>query len=614
MAKYGKGVRSTLYAETSYIKVYDSFVQQCEERYGLNLIARLHNTPGMPCSEDINIAFIEQCVVVVAIAKQFSCSVDASKPPLGLGQVLEHVHFPAPPTDVVHESDSVVSSVFDPASSSSVPVPLISPCSDIGSPVFKQPSRACKRRPVIESEDDSPATVAVKHRLVVGSDDESVSPSPMSSAPALIDEAATGVDISDLSDDAAESDRMRRNKMAKVLEENNLHIGLNIKKSLRANNEYIKVLEKALSAEQRSKEHINNVVGNAINLMKFFATGNDPRQFSLKDLTNTDKLPELSSVLTKAGCKGETKSKYFQSLKIFIEKLRNSNYRKTQSGLMADLHFTEEQASDLQKLTRIQKKQDKMDKLAEMSSKEDQSARGLIAFREAVDRLEVEARVVIKRVRQSPSGPTSSDVLIVNMFFLGVTVKFGHRPVVFRNMLFRRNREAREAEPVQVGELGLFRMLISSKHKTGPSNLAYVPIKDPEHFDILCDYVRHIRLKPATEADKNLLFLNSLGSAVRNPTESLKSVVSRLKLKVGTATEVRHFNQTLAHNRLEGKDKEDVSTFLCHKPETARAHYVDSFLSSAKKGVLCVETMLVPEGKTSAAEINSLLCPTIWME
>ena len=53
-------------------------------------------------------------------------------------------------------------------------------------------------------------------------------------------------------------------------------------------------------------------------------------------------------------------------------------------------------------------------------------------------------------------------------------------------------------------------------------------------------------------------------------------------------------------NSLEGKQREDVSTALCHKPETGRKHYVDSVTRSATRGLGLISKFLNEKSESYA--------------
>ena len=191
-----------------------------------------------------------------------------------------------------------------------------------------------------------------------------------------------------------------------------------------------------------------------------------------------------------------------------------------------------------------------------------------------------------------------SDLRVANVFFLSQFVKFGHRPIVFTNMPYHRYRQARDSDPMTstggLAHLGPFRYLVTSEHKTGDKDEAYVPFPISEKWGWLRTYVKRMRPNPGSEKYKYLLFLNSVGHPLQNPCFNLKTVTTRLG-KVLSPREIRHAIE-LALDSLDGKDRDDVSTALCHKASTGRKHYVDSITNAATRGLGLISSIM--EGKT----------------
>ena len=74
----------------------------------------------------------------------------------------------------------------------------------------------------------------------------------------------------------------------------------------------------------------------------------------------------------------------------------------------------------------------------------------------------------------------------------------------------------------------------------------------------------------------------------------LKSVMAKLDMRDALSPrDIRHAIATLAFDSLEGKQRKDASTALCHKPDkTGRKHYVDSVTRSATRGLGLISKFL----------------------
>ena len=68
--QFNKGHKSNLLRRTSYVNFYEQCVDHFQRKRSVCLIKELLNTPR---SKDMNVAFIQQCVTVAAIARGLCC-------------------------------------------------------------------------------------------------------------------------------------------------------------------------------------------------------------------------------------------------------------------------------------------------------------------------------------------------------------------------------------------------------------------------------------------------------------------------------------------------------------------------------------------------------------
>ena len=170
----------------------------------------------------------------------------------------------------------------------------------------------------------------------------------------------------------------------------------------------------------------------------------------------------------------------------------------------------------------------------------------------------------------------SSDLLLVNIF-LATCVKYGHRPVVFTSIPYRRYQQAKKAEPrVDTGSLKhlvSFRYLLTNDHKTGMKGVAYIPLPVKEEWEWLRIYVKHMHPKRSSDVARKLLFLNSKDHQVTNTSDNLKGIMCRVGASgIKAPTVIRHCIVTLSFDQLEGKEKEErcIVSRTVHWQETLR--------------------------------------------
>ena len=574
MRKYGKGKRTLLPNQTLYVQLYDEFVAHVERQFGVCLISLLRNTPGMPEDKDINVAFIQQCVVVAEVARHFSTIVDYEQLPRGMESPPRVQTKPVSDADRVASGTVLTPSRVDLRDGVSPPrdqvntMPIMSRCRvvlrriaspDSSPPVRENRPRSGKRKAIIRSDDDEPApTPKRKTRPRSESSNRSVSESEQSESESESSESA----LSPI-------------QVNKNLADAGLHLGRNVRRRLRQTNEFLLCLEASMST--LSQKHINNTCDNMARLMKWYSKDQDPYTFQLSDLADMEKLHALVKVLVDAGTKAETRSKYLQALENFLRCIKRSKYKDSHAHLIADLKLIKKEVKVIKSRQDMCKRQEKVRQMADMVHKKDDSEKSLKTFNRAI---ETKLRPAVKKVFQehkaSPQkAVSSSDLLKVNVFFLSQFVKYGHRPVVFTSMPYFCYR-AKESTPITstggLGALGPFRFLVTSKHSD--KDIAFVPIPMSEEWGWLHYYVKYLRPQPADEKSKQLLFLNSVGHEITNPCDNLKKVMRQFGKHVLSPTDLRHCIETAAFNNLDEKDREDVATALCHRLGTARQHYI----------------------------------------
>lgn len=487
---------------------------------------------------------------------------------------------------------------------------------DISSPDFspRRPRQAGRnqRKSVVDSDGENvPRSESHKRKLL--SDGEDFVPTPKRQA-----KSATSTDVSFLlsspcrprqagrnritsatsadpdsgtDSDVVSDDRLRQVRLAKYLEEHHLFIGTNCLQRLKSENQYLIVVQDALKASSLSKCTIRNIIGNISRLMRFYAPGNDPFNFTLENLTSVERLHQLANTLNESGMRAETRIKYYQSLLLFLRRIRKSHYKKSHKHLLDDLEAIKEEVDTIRKAQGKMKGKERMRKLADRALEKDNSADVLYAFNQAIEtKLRPAALQVIEKCKASPDTHIcSQDILTLNVFFLSLFVKYGHRPIVYTHMPYRRFRQAQLSQPMtdsgNLSHLGQFRYLVTSEHKTGDKDVAYVPLPLSNDWAMLTDYVDYVRPTPDGEDNKKLLFLNSYGHALTNPGDQMKKVFKRFGIRVSAPRVLRHCIETLAFNQLEGKAREEVATALCHTISTAEKYYVDTSTPKSTRGL-----------------------------
>ena len=100
----------------------------------------------------------------------------------------------------------------------------------------------------------------------------------------------------------------------------------------------------------------------------------------------------------------------------------------------------------------------------------------------------------------------------------------GIRPGVFQNVRLDRVKKAADRGSVHRDEKRYY-YLSCATHKTGSLYVAYLYIQDIVWDDLLT-YVKHLRPRPSAPEYENILFLNSLGRSVLNPSGDLARILS----------------------------------------------------------------------------------------
>ena len=378
-----KCVATALPYETSYIKLYDEFVDEVYRDHGVDIISRLRNTPGMPEDNGIDVAFIQQYVAVSQIARRFGCLLAEERltrgvesPPRDQLQttpvsVAVPTGFPrgveSPPR---HQLQTTPVSVASPV--------VLSPCrvvlTDIRSPDSSPPppppvgqscSRRAKRKMDIERDEDEAAPTPKRNAR----------PRPESSADSSESQSESPLRVPGQSQQAM---------LTRKLEEAGLHLGRNVKERLRKKNPFLVTFEAALKAGSYSIAHINNMCDNMARIMKFYTVDNNPYSFQLSNVTNIETLHRLSQAMVDAGMAAETKLKYLQALDAFLERMPKSGYRHTHAHLMTDFHLIKDEVKLIKKRVGKMKMQEKTSKMADMALTKDTSAEVVRKFSKAI--------------------------------------------------------------------------------------------------------------------------------------------------------------------------------------------------------------------------------------
>ncbi|MES9972475.1 MAG: hypothetical protein ABW092_20770, partial [Candidatus Thiodiazotropha sp.] len=536
VTNYGKGKRSCLAHRTKYVQWCDSFVDHVFEQYNVNLDSvLLQHTPGMLRSEDQNFTFICHLVAITEIGHMFCTTIDVSDDlprPDGCPSPRGSSPTPRESSPVRTSSpvqDLVESPVVSPIAS---PWPVVSPCKvvlervvlDHSPPIGSRPrSRSVKRRaPVVTDSDPEDVIPATPKKRVARSkhdvSDREEVPQEKSHEDSL-EKSLSGQEDdhgrdSDKDDDG--EDGTDPKVVMRMLQERGVGCENHVRKQLRETNEYLLMYYR--SFVQQSDRHKNNMTNNMARLLGWFSKDKDPFKFTLSDLASVEKLQGLAQLFVDCKVRGETRHKYFQTITGFIKAVGKSKYKQTHGHLMSVLDDVKEEAEVQKARASVVKGKERMQKAAKMALQQDDSLEQLKAFTKQVDTtLKDVVRGIFKEcMKDKKKRVSDSDLRVVNVFWMCQAIKWGQRPGAVTGMDKMCYKRAKASEPSTtyggLQAVGPCRFLVTSDHKTGSHELAFIPIPMKEEWSWLEFYYTYMRPSPKDQSAMKLLFRNSEGS------------------------------------------------------------------------------------------------------
>ncbi|MEW8547638.1 MAG: hypothetical protein AB2693_29370 [Candidatus Thiodiazotropha sp.] len=334
------------------------------------------------------------------------------------------------------------------------------------------------------------------------------------------------------------------------------------------------------------------MTNNMARLLGWFSKDKDPFKFTLSDLASVEKLQGLAQLFVDCKVRGETRHKYFQTITGFIKAVGKSKYKQTHGHLMSVLDDVKEEAEVQKARASAVKGKERMQKPAKMALQQDDSLEQLKAFTKQVDTtLKDVVRGIFKEcMKDKKKRVSDSDLRVVNVFWMCQAIKWGQRPGAVTGMDKMCYKRAKASEPSTtyggLQAVGPCRFLVTSDHKTGSHELAFIPFPMKEEWSWLEFYYTYMRPSPKDQSAMKLLFRNSEGSKIGNATDNIKIVLPRYGImNPPSATNVRHMVVTAAFQSYERDDRDKISTALCHNPSTGLKHYVDDKTEKVLKGL-----------------------------
>ena len=410
--------------------------------------------------------------------------------------------------------------------SSALPHTKISPCKvlveRLRSPNQSPPntsSQRTKRKTVIESDEDdivptqSPpvgvrSSRSTKRKPIIESDEEDIAPTPkrmpswgsMSKDQTCTDSSEDRSGSDDDSDadvpgaEASVSERPSLSQVNTNMSDLGFHLAMNQRRRLRETNEYLRCLEESLS--HTSKHHIDNTCNNMARLMKWYSSNKNPDNFTLADVANMDKLCLLSTVLGNSLTEFQRQLGYFKALEYFVSAIKSSTkYMSLHSFLKNDLKQVKKEVKTIKKRLNKNVNRRRTQKMTDLALKLDDSEIVVRKFNEGIEKhLRPRVKKIIEKVDSNPKiGKEEplpvSDLMKVNAFFLALFVRYAQGPAVFLRMLLRQYIATKKTQAVTtsggLAALGPCKILLTTEHKTGDSDIAFVPIPVAEEWQWL---------------------------------------------------------------------------------------------------------------------------------
>ena len=154
--------------------------------------------------------------------------------------------------------------------------------------------------------------------------------------------------------------------------------------------------------------------------------------------------------------------------------------------------------------------------------------------------------------------------------------------------------------------------LATADHKTGTSELAYIYVEE-EDWELFRIYRRHIRKKPVKK-DKRILFINSNGRRIYNPSADIKTILERFGVEVMTCNDPRHIITTIACHHCTEEEQDIIHRMLAHTPATAKKHYAESSSMAVphRRGIPLLESLQQTLAGKHKLKVSSFLkrCPS----
>ena len=310
---------------------------------------------------------------------------------------------------------------------------------------------------------------------------------------------------------------------------------------------YIRKLELSMRSmnpnveKSKRKDSELNSLAKAMKIMKFCAPDNDPPQrFHWSHMTR-EKLNLMSIALNND---------------VELKPNNIANFWKTANNIVREGKF--ENNLDDETLRRLTFAEMRLKELSAANSKH--IARGAIEQRaeevyhltedqyyltmETFEKVRTMCRPVFDNARVKK--PTDRELALVNNMFAFYNMIQGNRSIVFQNVCLDRIKKATDRGSVHRDGKRYYYLSCAAQDETGSWYVACMYIQDIIWDDLLT-YVKHLRPRPSAPEYENILFLNSLGRSVLNPSDDLARFLPVVEPRLKGSTNTRKLLTALSH-------------------------------------------------------------------
>ncbi|MES9879653.1 MAG: SET domain-containing protein-lysine N-methyltransferase [Sedimenticola sp.] len=403
----------------------------------------------------------------------------------------------------------------------------------------------------------------------------------------------------------------RRARIREAMVSHNLYVSPTDARQIEEQNPHVIKISNFLKIKHPKKTvSVENDIRNIIRLMAFVSPGHKVCKFTWGCLADTDLINTLFNTLREEiQLDPQTTANYHKSFKKMVTvALSDIDFRASEPQVYDHLVTSQFTFNEQRKGTGKQLARSRMQKKVKMSYNDPSTAE--TTFLNIFNNLEKVKKLavpIIHKAKDKRINLNEHDLFIVNGFFLLYsTLSIGNRPAVFQNMPLSVFDMAEKCRQVREDGTAYY-FLATAEHKTSTTELAYIYVED-EDWELFRIYRQNIRRKPAKE-DADVLFLNTNGKRIYNPSHDVKKLLSRYGVQVMTITEARHAIETVSKARLTKAEHEIINKMLTHSSETAERMYMDPHAADVPhiKGLPLLGRMQRDLATKHGVEVHSFL-------